>query len=251
MIVSKMDGYCSSDSRSFESEEAGIPSPTGEQKPSHPFPSPSPPAKRSRREIQKRVVSIPIGEPDGPRPKGVGEGAPPSDSWAWRKYGQKPIKGSPYPRGYYRCSSSKGCPARKQVERSHVDPTMLVVTYSFEHNHPWPLPRNKTPARPTEEPAQPKSPVEPEESFADLIGEEFQWFLGSPTSTSAPAAGEAILYGPIFGAAADAMRLPEDIAEEGEGGGGEEDALFAGLGELPECAVVLRRRGFGLPAEFV
>ncbi|WVZ11562.1 hypothetical protein V8G54_016092 [Vigna mungo] len=36
-----------------------------------------------------------------------------SDPWAWRKYGQKPIKGSPYPRSYYRCSSSKGCLARK------------------------------------------------------------------------------------------------------------------------------------------
>ncbi|KAK4491629.1 hypothetical protein RD792_002385 [Penstemon davidsonii] len=74
--------------------------------------------------------------------KGDQMSAPPSDSWAWRKYGQKPIKGSPYPRAYYRCSSSKGCPARKQVERSRVDPEMLVVTYACEHNHPWPVSRN-------------------------------------------------------------------------------------------------------------
>nr|DAD48212.1 TPA_asm: hypothetical protein HUJ06_018149 [Nelumbo nucifera] len=96
--------------------------------------------KKSRRAVQKRVVSVPIGDVDGSRLKG--ETAPPSDSWAWRKYGQKPIKGSPYPRGYYRCSSSKGCPARKQVERSRVDPTMLVITYACEHNHPWPASRN-------------------------------------------------------------------------------------------------------------
>ena len=45
-------------------------------------------------------------------------------------------------RGYYRCSSSKGCPARKQVERSRTDPNMLVITYTSEHNHPWPTQRN-------------------------------------------------------------------------------------------------------------
>ncbi|XP_050385040.1 probable WRKY transcription factor 27 [Argentina anserina] len=65
-----------------------------------------------------------------------------SDLWAWRKYGQKPIKGSPHPRNYYRCSSSKGCSARKQVERSNEDPNMFVVTYSGEHTHPRPTHRN-------------------------------------------------------------------------------------------------------------
>eukprot|EP00262_Sarcandra_glabra_P003916 TRINITY_DN147_c1_g1_i1.p1 TRINITY_DN147_c1_g1~~TRINITY_DN147_c1_g1_i1.p1 ORF type:complete len:287 (+),score=42.40 TRINITY_DN147_c1_g1_i1:88-948(+) len=59
----------------------------------------------------------------------------PSDEFLWRKYGQKPIKGSPYPRGYYRCSHMKGCPARKHVERAMDDPAMLVVTYEGEHNH--------------------------------------------------------------------------------------------------------------------
>ncbi|KAK3038270.1 hypothetical protein RJ639_029858 [Escallonia herrerae] len=59
----------------------------------------------------------------------------PADEYSWRKYGQKPIKGSPYPRGYYRCSSDKGCAARKHVERSHEDPTVLIVTYEGDHRH--------------------------------------------------------------------------------------------------------------------
>nr|QRX38914.1 transcription factor WRKY17 [Lilium regale] len=60
----------------------------------------------------------------------------PSDDYSWRKYGQKPIKGSPHPRGYYKCSSMRGCPARKHVERCLEEPSMLVVTYEGDHNHP-------------------------------------------------------------------------------------------------------------------
>uniref|UniRef100_A0A0D3FTS9 WRKY transcription factor WRKY51 n=1 Tax=Oryza barthii TaxID=65489 RepID=A0A0D3FTS9_9ORYZ len=59
----------------------------------------------------------------------------PADDFSWRKYGQKPIKGSPFPRGYYKCSTLRGCPARKHVERDPVDPSMLIVTYEGEHRH--------------------------------------------------------------------------------------------------------------------
>ncbi|KAJ0965369.1 hypothetical protein J5N97_026507 [Dioscorea zingiberensis] len=62
----------------------------------------------------------------------------PSDEFSWRKYGQKPIKGSPYPRGYYKCSSARGCPARKHVERAVDEPGMLIVTYEGEHKHGLP-----------------------------------------------------------------------------------------------------------------
>lgn len=62
----------------------------------------------------------------------------PSDEHSWRKYGQKPIKGSPYPRGYYKCSTVRGCPARKHVERATDDPLMLIVTYENEHHHSSP-----------------------------------------------------------------------------------------------------------------
>lgn len=60
----------------------------------------------------------------------------PADEFAWRKYGQKPIKGSPYPRAYYKCSTVRGCPARKHVERCVDEPSMLLLTYEGEHVHP-------------------------------------------------------------------------------------------------------------------
>ncbi|XP_008802713.2 probable WRKY transcription factor 65 [Phoenix dactylifera] len=225
--------------------------------------------KRSRRSVQKRVVSVPSG--DG--------AVPPSDSWAWRKYGQKPIKGSPYPRGYYKCSSFKGCPARKQVERSRLDPAMVVVAYAGEHNHACPPPRNRHHQHhrsskprsveiPTsgQEPAAPDSvqtgPADPDEKFSDLIADESsslitldgRYFLpdaGSTSSTSPPDADDALLYGSVCvaGGAAAAAGVAMMFADECErlsrdsGGndGGEDESLFADLGELPECSAVFRR----------
>lgn len=95
-------------------------------------------AIKRRKTLQKRIVCVPAAVGSN---KPNGEDVP-SDHWAWRKYGQKPIKGSPYPRGYYRCSSSKGCLAKKQVERDRTDPNMVIMTYTSDHNHPWPTQRS-------------------------------------------------------------------------------------------------------------
>ncbi|KAG9148956.1 hypothetical protein Leryth_023866 [Lithospermum erythrorhizon] len=57
-----------------------------------------PPPKKSRRGENTKVVLVPIGGGDGSSPRSKMEIYPPPDSWSWRKYGQKPIKLSPYPR---------------------------------------------------------------------------------------------------------------------------------------------------------
>ncbi|XP_074578900.1 WRKY transcription factor 71-like [Curcuma longa] len=60
------------------------------------------------------------------------------DGYRWRKYGQKAVKNSPYPRSYYRCTAQK-CNVKKRVERSHQDPTTVITTYEGKHNHHSPV----------------------------------------------------------------------------------------------------------------
>nr|GMD92757.1 probable WRKY transcription factor 65 isoform X1 [Ipomoea batatas] len=221
----------------------------------------STPSPRKRRGAQKRVVSVPAGDGDGSRSKS--EVYPPPDSWSWRKYGQKPIKGSPYPRGYYRCSSSKGCPARKQVERSRLDPTMLLITYSSEHNHPHPTKihhhyaagtgtgtgaatsSSSAATTPTDSAADPGSPPKPapkelpifadpdpeNDTFPELAGGEMGWF--SDVGPCCFMESATAVAGPTLCHDTDvALTLP--IREE-------DQSLFGDLGELPECSVVFRR----------
>ncbi|KAJ6714361.1 WRKY TRANSCRIPTION FACTOR 41-RELATED [Salix viminalis] len=58
------------------------------------------------------------------------------DGYSWRKYGQKDILGTKYPRSYYRCThrNSQNCWATKQVQRSDEDPTVFEIKYRGTHN---------------------------------------------------------------------------------------------------------------------
>ncbi|XVE56552.1 hypothetical protein DITRI_Ditri04bG0020200 [Diplodiscus trichospermus] len=56
------------------------------------------------------------------------------DGYRWRKYGQKTVKNSNFPRSYYKCTH-KGCNVKKQVQRSSKDNEIVVTTYEGIHTH--------------------------------------------------------------------------------------------------------------------
>ncbi|XP_059315710.1 probable WRKY transcription factor 41 [Lycium ferocissimum] len=65
-----------------------------------------------------------------------GEEVPPEDGYSWRKYGQKNILGTKYPREYYRCARRglSNCGATKMVQKSETEPSVFEITYGESHS---------------------------------------------------------------------------------------------------------------------
>ncbi|XP_062077653.1 probable WRKY transcription factor 20 isoform X2 [Humulus lupulus] len=63
------------------------------------------------------------------------------DGYNWRKYGQKHVKGSEFPRSYYKCTHPN-CEVKKLFERAH-DGQITEIIYKGTHDHPKPQPSRR------------------------------------------------------------------------------------------------------------
>ncbi|WOH06863.1 hypothetical protein DCAR_0626292 [Daucus carota subsp. sativus] len=84
--------------------------------------------RRREEDAERRIIRVPA-------PQIGNTEIPPEDGFTWRKYGQKEILGSRFPRAYYRCTHQKlyNCPAKKQVQRLADDPFTFEVIYRGDH----------------------------------------------------------------------------------------------------------------------
>ncbi|GER56471.1 WRKY DNA-binding protein 69 [Striga asiatica] len=130
-----------------------------------------------------------------------------------------------------RCSSSKGCPARKQVERSRLDLTTLLISYACDHNHPnttrnyHQQPPDIKPSSPLSEEFGSQPDIEP--AFAELAG-ELGWLchVGSTLME-----GTTTLVGPMWAHTDVTHFVP--IREE-------DKLLFRDLCDLADSAMLSR-----------
>ncbi|XWS27774.1 hypothetical protein CRYUN_Cryun25bG0009300 [Craigia yunnanensis] len=73
--------------------------------------------------------------------RGGGPSVPSDDGYNWRKYGQKHVKGSEFPRSYYKCTHAN-CEVKKLFERCH-DGQIKEIIYKGTHDHPKPQPSRR------------------------------------------------------------------------------------------------------------
>ncbi|KAK4727279.1 hypothetical protein R3W88_032196 [Solanum pinnatisectum] len=101
------------------------------------------------------------------------------DGYNWRKYGQKLVKGSEFPRSYYKCTYPN-CEVKKIFERS-PDGQITEIVYKGSHDHPKPQPsRRFTPGALT------SIQEDRGERDACLTGQEDKFNTNAQTSNTEP-----------------------------------------------------------------
>ncbi|GAB2282173.1 WRKY transcription factor [Dionaea muscipula] len=163
------------------------------------------------------------------------------DGYRWRKYGQKAVKNSPFPRSYYRCTSAS-CNVKKRVERCVNDPTIVVTTYEGQHTH--------------------FSPMMSRGIFSTAIPASSVFSLGSSAATSA---SPAIQLGPAGLMPSSAFQQPSNgcfkglsfhdhidssTTHVGNGSGGINNVLEKSFCN-PGVAGLFRSRGNGLLQDII
>ncbi|KAK4345707.1 hypothetical protein RND71_035883 [Anisodus tanguticus] len=132
---------------------------------------------------------------------------PSYDGYNWRKYGQKQVKGSEYPRSYYKCTHLK-CPVKKKVERSY-DGQIAEIVYRGEHNHPKPQPPKRNQPAVLNETSKETNKSAWSNQHPQTSEHDVGLTIHSAYSSKAPC-----FYDPIAAAGTHiAVRNSEDIAE--------------------------------------
>jgi hypothetical protein len=114
------------------------------------------------------------------------------DGYRWRKYGQKAVKNSPFPRSYYRCTTAS-CNVKKRVERSCNDPCVVVTTYEGQHTHPSSVIQRSAAAPPVVPPSSGFPSPDPSLVLAQMVfsyhPQRFLFNFGSTDDTLSSAGG--------------------------------------------------------------
>ncbi|CAH8299969.1 unnamed protein product [Eruca vesicaria subsp. sativa] len=124
-------GYGSSHSPSSISEAAA--SSSEQNRPTPPVQTPPTSSDIPAGSDQEESVQTSQNESRGSAPTVLAD-----DGYNWRKYGQKHVKGSEFPRSYYKCTHPN-CEVKKLFETSH-DGRITDIIYKSTHDHPKPQP---------------------------------------------------------------------------------------------------------------